>query len=212
MAEHLELPRPLCLLRTVGWSVMESLGLPIAAYVLGAWLAGRTAGLLAGLVAIWLTAIVRKLVTGSVPGLLILSAVVLTIQTVAAIATGNLWIFLLHFPMGNLCLCVLFAVTARGPNPLCAKLAAEVISLRQPARLVPGLHRFFQHATLVWAGIFALLAATLGVLLATESVRTFLELSTVATVVLLGAGAGGCALWFRFVLRRLGLGLRFAAA
>ncbi len=212
MAEHLELPRPLRLLRTVGWNIAESLGLPIAAYLAGAWLAGRNAGLVAGVAAIWLTAIARKLVTGSVPGLLIISAVVLTIQTAAAIATGNLWIFLLHFPVGNLILGVLFAVTARGPNPLCAKLAAEVIALRQPGRHLPGLHRFFQHATLVWAGIFALLAATLGALLMTQSVASFLELSTVATVALLAAGVGGSVVWFRFVLRRLGLGLRFAPA
>src|ERR1700749_3921982 len=161
MAEHLELPRPLCLLRTVGWSVMESLGLPLIAYVVGAWLAGRNVGLLARL-----TAIVRKVVTGSVPGLLVISAVVLTIQTVAAVATGDLWIFLLHFPMGNLALCVLFALGARGPNALCAKLAAEVIALRHPGHL-PGLHRFFQRVTLVWAAIFLLLGATLGALLAT---------------------------------------------
>jgi uncharacterized membrane protein len=136
---------------------------------------------------------------------------VLTIQTVAAIATGDLWIFLLHFPMGNLALCVLFALGARGPNPLCAKLAAEVISLRHPGHL-PGLNRFFQRVTLVWAGIFLLLGATLGALLATQSVPRFLELSTVATVALLAAGAVGCALWFRIVLRRLGIGLRFVPA
>lgn len=149
MADHLELPRPLCLLRTVGWSVLESLGLPLAAYLVGAWLAGRNVGLVASVAVIWLTAIGRKVVSGSVPGLLVISAMVLTIQTVAAIATGDLWIFLLHFPMGNLALCVLFALGARGPNPLCAKLAAEVISLRHPGHL-PGLNRFFQRVTLVW--------------------------------------------------------------
>jgi uncharacterized membrane protein len=190
---------------------MESLGLPLIAYVVGAWLAGRNVGLLASVAAIWLTAIFRKVVTGSVPGLLVISAVVLTIQTVAAVATGDLWIFLLHFPMGNLALCVLFALGARGPNPLCAKLAAEVIALRHPGHL-PGLNRFFQRVTLVWAAIFLLLGATLGALLATQSVPRFLELSTVATVALLAAGAVGCMLWFRIVLRRLGLGLRFAPA
>jgi hypothetical protein len=31
MAEHLELPRPLRLLRTVAWSLSESMGIPLAA-------------------------------------------------------------------------------------------------------------------------------------------------------------------------------------
>ena len=62
-----------------------------------------------------------------------ISAVVLTLQTAVLLATGELWIFLLQIPLGNLCLCVLFARTARGPDPLVARLAAEMVALRQPA-------------------------------------------------------------------------------
>jgi hypothetical protein len=212
MAEHLELPRPLRLLRVTGWSLTESLGLPVAAFALAAWLGGRNAGLLAGLGAVWITIVVRKLASGSVPGLLAISAIVLSIQTAVVLATGNLWIFLVHFPLANLCLCILFARTARGPKPLCAQLAAEMIALRQPTSHYPGLHRFFQGATWLWAGVFLLLAACLAALLATEPTATFLLLCTVATITLIGAGIGASVLWFRSVLRRLGLRLRFAPA
>jgi hypothetical protein len=114
---HLELPRPLRLLRTITWSLTESAGLPAAAWALAAWLAGRDAGLIAGLAATWATVAVRKAATRSVPGLMTISAVVLTLQTAVLLATGELWIFLLQIPLGNLCLCVLFARTARGPGP-----------------------------------------------------------------------------------------------
>jgi hypothetical protein len=50
--EDLELPRPLRLALTAGWSVTESVGLPVAAYVAAAWLGGRNAGLVADL-AVW---------------------------------------------------------------------------------------------------------------------------------------------------------------
>jgi hypothetical protein len=60
----------------------------------------------------------------------------------ALLATGEL--FLLQFPLANLCMCVLFAWTASGPNPLVARLAAEVVALRQPGTPHPGLHRLFQ--------------------------------------------------------------------
>jgi hypothetical protein len=143
MAQDLEVPRPLRLLVTAGWSLAESAGLPGAAYVVAAWLGGRDAGLAAGLAAVWLTAVIRKAATGSVPALLTLSALVLTVQTAVALATGELWLFLLQFPFANLCLCVVFARTARGPNPLVARLAADVVALRQPATHHPGLHRFF---------------------------------------------------------------------
>lgn len=211
MPEHLELPRPLRLVRTSVWSLTESAGLPVAAYALAAWLAGRDAGLVAGLAATWLTAVIRKVATGSVPSLLTISAIVLTLQTAVVLATGQLWVYLLQFPVANLCMCILFARTARGPNPLIAKLAAEVVALRQPATHYPGLHRFFQGATWFWAGIFFLLTVALAVLMWTEPTRTFLMLSTVVTVGLVVAGTAASTLWFLSVLRRLGLSLRFAA-
>jgi uncharacterized membrane protein len=210
--DHLEVPRPLRLFLTAGWNVSESVGLPVAAYVVAAWLDGRNAGLVAGLVAIWLTAVIRKAVTGSVPSLLTISAVVLTVQTAVVLATGELWLYLLQFPLANLAMCVVFARTASGPNPLVARLAAEVVALRQPATHHPGLHRFFQGATWLWAGIFLVLTASLAVLMFTEPARVFLMLSTAATIALVIAGTGASTLWFLSVLRRLGLRLRFAPA
>ena len=205
------MPRPAQLLRTTGWSLTESVGLPVLALVLGDWLWGRNAGLLAGVAVVWITAAVRKVRSGSVPSLVVISAILLTLQTAVAIGTGQLWIFLLHFPAGNLALGILFARTASGPKPLVARLAAEVVALRQPANPHPGLHRFFQGATWFWAAIFVLLAAFLGVLLATQPTASFLVLSTVATVVAIAVGAGVSALWLRVVLRKHGLGFRFAA-
>ncbi len=209
MPEHLELPRPVRLVRTTAWSLTESAGLPFGAMAIGAWLGGRNAGLLAGLAVIWVIGAVRKLVTGTVPSLLMISAIVLTIQAALVIATGALWIFLLQFPLANLCMGLLFARTARGANPLCARLAAEVIALRQPASDHPGLHRFFQGATWLWAGIFLVLAGALGVLMVTEPTATFLMLSTVATVALTGAGIGASVLWFVSMMRKQGLRVQF---
>jgi hypothetical protein len=182
MAEHLELPRPLRLVRTAAWSLSESAGLPIGAIAIAAWLGGRDIGILTGLGVTCVIAAIRKLRTGTIPGLLAISVMLLTVQTIVVLATGSLWIFLLHFPVANLCLCALFARSASGPNPLCARLAAEMIALRQPATHQPGLHRFFQRATVLWAVIFLLLAASLAVLLATEPTATFILLSSLATI------------------------------
>ena len=212
MPDHIEFPRPLPLLGTISWSLMESAGLPLGALALGAWLYGRDAGLLAGLIATWLVALIRKMATGSVPSLLTITAVVLTLQTAMVLATGQLWIYLLQFPAANLVMSFLFARTARGPHPLVARLAAEVVALRQPARHNPGLHRFFQGATWLWAGIFLLLTAGLAVLMVTEPLKAFMIASTVATVALTVAGIAVSVLWFWSVLRRCGLRVRFAAS
>jgi hypothetical protein len=212
VAECVELPARMHLLRTIGWNATEAFGLPVAAYAVAASLDGRDAGLWAMLGAIWVTAGLRKLFTGNVPSLLMISLVVLTIQTVAAIATGNLWIFLLHFPIANLALCILFARTARGNSPIAARLAAEVVGLRCPAVHQPCLHSFFQRVTLLWAGIFLLLAACLGALLGTVPISTYVPVWAGTTVVLIAAGVGASVLWLRSVLRRLRIGFRFAPA
>lgn len=205
----MELPRPWLLLRTTAWSLTESAGLPIAALAVGAWLGGRDVGLLAGLGATWLIAVIRKIATGSIPSLLIILAIEFTVQTVIVIATGQLWIFLLHFPLANFCLFILFARSTRGPNPLLAKLAAEVVGLRQPTTHYHALLNFFQLGTWLWAGIFLLLAGIMSALLVTEPTAGFLLGSLVATVALILAGAGGSVLWLRQVLHKCGVSVRF---
>jgi len=209
---HLELPRPLALLRTVLWNLTESAGLPLGAAAVAAWLAGRNAGLIAGLAATWLTVVIRKVATRHVPSLLAITALVLTVQTAIVLATGQLWLYLLQFPLAHFVMSVLFARTARGDSPLVARLAAEVVALRQPASRHPGLHRFFQGATWLWSGIFFLLTVALAVMMFTEPVSMFIMLSTVATAALVVAGTGVSALWFRSVLRDHGLRLRFGPA
>jgi hypothetical protein len=206
----LELPRPAALLRAAGWNIAESFGLPTGGYAIAALVAGRDAGLWTMLGAIWLTAIVRKLATGSVPGLVMISLIVLTVQTLAAIITGNLWIFLLHFPLANLGLCLLFARTARGHSPIAARLAAEVIGLRCPPVHQQRLHRFFQNVTVLWGGVFLLLAVGLGVLLATVPLTTYVPVWAVTTITLITLGIAVSVLWLRSVTRTLGIGFRFA--
>jgi hypothetical protein len=209
MAEHLELPRPWRLMLTAGWNLAESLGIPVAGYFIGAQLGGRDAGMLAAAGVVWLTVLGRKVVTRSVPGLLMISALVLTLQAAVVIATGSVLFFLLQFPLANLGLCVLFARTAPTRKPLVAQLAAEVVALRHPLHH-QGLHRFFQGATWLWAGIFAASTAGLAVAMALEPVKAFMLLTTAVTIGGIVAGTGASAFWFFRVLRRSGLRVRFA--
>lgn len=210
--EDLRLPRPWRLALTAGWNLAESLGLPAAGYVVGTALGGQAAGMAAGTGVVWLTVAVRKLATRSVPGLLTISALVLTLQTALVITTGSTLVFLLQFPLANVALCVLFARTARTGEPLVAQLAAEVVGLRQPSSRHPGLDRFFQQATWLWAAIFAASAAGLAAALAVEPVNVVLLLVAAVTAGGAAAGAFLCLLWFVRVLRRCGLHVRFAQA
>jgi hypothetical protein len=208
--EHLELPHPLRLLRSTAWSMAESVGLPFGTYVAVTDLVSPDAGLLAGTAVVWLLIVARKIISGSVTSLLMISAVILTIQTAVAISTGSMWMFLLQFPIANLAMCVVFARTAPTRKPLVAQLAADVVSFK-PGVHHAGLHRFFQGATWFWAGLFLLLTLGMAVMMVTEPFRLFMLLSTLVTIGLTLFGAGVCVLWFLAVIRRLGLRLAFTA-
>lgn len=211
MPECLELPRPWQVIRTAGWSLIEAVGLPVGAWLGVAALAGSMAGVLAGLGAAWLVVGLHKVVRGKVPGLLMISALMLCIQAVLVLLTGQVWIYLLQLPVAKLLLSVLFARSAGTPEPLVSRLATEVASLRHDRVTSPGLQRFFQGNTWLWAGVFAVLAATFAVLIATEPVQTFLVMSTIATVAAVGTGIAVSLLWFRAVLKRHSLRFRVAA-
>ena len=197
---------------TAGWNLAESLGLPVAGYLVGAKLGGEDAAMVASTAVVWLTVAVRKAATRSVPGLLTISALVLTLQTAVVIATGSTLVFLLQFPLANLALCLLFARTAPTRKPLVAQLATEVTALRQPSSPHPGLHRYFQGATWLWAGVFAVSAVGLAVLMTIESAKVFLLLTTAITIGGVVAGTLLSALWFVQMLHRSGLRFRFTQA
>ena len=209
---HLELPRPRRLLRAAVWNVAESVGLPFGVYVVVTDAVSPDAGLLAGTAVVWLLIAIRKIASGSVSSLLMISALVLTTQTAIALSTGYMWMFQLQFPLANLAMCVVFARTAPTRKPLVAQLAADVVELKQPETHHPGLHRFFQGATWFWAGLFGLLTLGMAVMMVTEPLRLFLLLSSAVTIGLTLVGAAVCIVWFLAVVRRLGLRLRFSGA
>jgi hypothetical protein len=208
----LQLPAPARLALTAGWNLAESLGLPVVAYLAGERLGGQGAGMAAATAVTWLTAAARKMLTGCVPGLLLISALVLTLQTILVLATGSVLLFLLQFPLANLALCLLFARTAPTGKPLVAQLAAEVVALRQSSEGHPGLDRFFRGTTWLWAGIFAASTIGLAVLLVVEPATVFLLLSTVVTVAGVAVGTIASILLFIRMMRRSGLRVRFGQA
>jgi hypothetical protein len=208
----LELPRPVRLALTAGWNLAESLGLPLAAHFAGERFGGQNAGMVAATAVIWLAALVRKAVAGRVPGLLIISGLVFTLQTALVLATGSVLFFLLQFPVANLALCILFAWTAPTGRPLVAQLAREVVALSQKSADHPGLLRFFRGVTWLWAGIFAASTVGLGVALVLEPAATFLLLSTLVTAGGTAAGILLSVVWFIRMARRSGLRVRFAAS
>jgi hypothetical protein len=166
--------------------------------------ADTIAGTATGLAATWLAVVVRKLATGQVPGPLMISAAMLCPQAALVFAAGQAWIYLLRFPLAKFVLSVLFARSAPTGQPLIARLAAEMTSLRQNCQENSGPHRYFKGVTWLWASISGPLAVIFAVLVATVPIASFLLISCLAVI---GTGAAVFALWFFAVLRHLRLRL-----
>ena len=87
-----------------------------------------------------------------------------------------------------------------------------MIGLRCPAVHRLPMNRFFQRVTLLWAGVFLLLAVSLGALLAAVPFATYVPVWAVTTIAGIAAGIAASTVWLRSVTRRLGIGFRFTAA
>ncbi|HEY3685722.1 MAG TPA: hypothetical protein VGL93_22010 [Streptosporangiaceae bacterium] len=212
MLQHIELPRPWRLLRTAAVSFGESFGVPVGAFLIVDAVAGQRPGLIAGLAATWLVALARKVMTGAVPGLVVMSVVLLSLQTMLAFMTGQTWIYLLQIPLAKFLLSLVFARTAATRNPLVGRLAGEVVALPHVWITHADLHRFFRGATWLWSVIFLVLSIMLAAMVVTQPLETAVLVSTLGSIALAGLGAGICVVWFRRVIHRLGLTLRFTAA
>jgi hypothetical protein len=208
--QHINLPRPWRVARTLIISLAESFGIPLAVFAGVDVLAGDHAALLAGLGCAWLAMAVRRLLGGPIPGLLIISTLLLSLQTVVAFTTGDTWVYLLQPAIAKLLLSGLFVRSTRSRRPLIGQLAKEVCALPETLTGHADLTELFRRLTLLWAGIFAVLAFGMGVMAVTQSVAAFLLTSTSSTVGLILLGAGFSLVWFRRRTRGLGLRMRFS--
>lgn len=190
----------------------ESFGVPVGAFFIVDALAGRHTGLIAGLAATWFVALARKVITGAVPGLVLISVVLLSLQTGLAFMTGQTWIYLLQIPLAKFLLCVVFARTAPTTSPIVGRLAGEVVSLPHVWITHADLHKFFRAATWLWSVIFLVLSLSLTAMVVTQPLETAMLASTCGSIFLAVIGAGICTIWFRRIIRRLGLSLTFTAA
>jgi hypothetical protein len=74
------------------------------------------------------------------------------------------------------------------------------------------MDRFFRHATMLWAGVFLLLAAGLGAALVTVPETIYVPVWAGATIATIAAGIGASVLLLRSVIRRLDIGFRFTSS
>jgi intracellular septation protein A len=103
----------------------------------------------------------RGLTGRQTSGMLLLTAGVLTVRTVIALAAHSTFLYFLQPVLTDLILGTTFLVSALTARPLVARLAGDFYPLTDEQQARPGIRRLFRRLTLLWA--LALLAKAAGV-------------------------------------------------
>jgi len=145
-----------------------------------------------------------------VPGLVLLSAVMLTAKTIAALLSGSLMVYFIPPTITTGLVGLAFLISVPLGTPLAGRLAEDFCPFDDETRSHPVLHHFFVRLSLVWAVTSLVDAGITLWLLMTQSTTTFVVaksfLGPATTMVTLAIGA----VLFRVMLTRTGTPLQFS--
>ncbi|RJQ86255.1 VC0807 family protein [Amycolatopsis panacis] len=191
-----------------GRHLLESTLVPAGLFYLLLTLVSFDSGVIAALC--WsVTVLTTRLVLRKpVPTVLLLTTGLLVARTVLGLATGSTFLYFLQPTLQNFVVACLFLVSAPFNKPLLARLAGEFCSLPDTLSGHPGMRRFFQRLSLLWALVFAVNGGVTLLLLAKATVGDFLMVSTAGSYSLVGLTILGSLWWFRRSLRSAGIVLR----
>lgn len=175
------------------------------------WLGATVA--LGGALAWSLGAVARRCLRRErVSGILVLTTLALIAKTVAAIATGSLFIYFLQPTVATCLFGLSFFLSVMLGKPLVERLAMDVVPFEEPARSHPALRRFFRHVTLWW-GFTSMINFTITLwLLLSHSPTTFVLVKSFLGPATTALTMTVAFFWFRSQMARHGTRVVFAPA
>ncbi len=114
---------------------------------------------------------VRALAGRRPSGMLLLTAGVLTIRTMVALAAHSTFIYFLQPVLTDLLIGTTFLVSALTARPVVARLAGDFYPLTDELHARPGIQRLFRRLTLLWALALLAKATVVFALLQTQPLR-----------------------------------------
>ena len=208
----IHLPSIGSLLRHAGRPLLESTLIPLGLF----WVLFTHIGFDAGLIAAlsWSgLAIGRRLVLRRpVPAIVVISTLLLLARTLVGLFTGSAFLYFLQPTVQNFVFAAALLVTLGLDRPLLAKLADDFCAF--PASLTghPHMKRFFKRVSLLWATVFIVNGVTTLVVLATQTVGSYLMVSTAGSYSVVALGIVASLVWFHRSLAGQGIHLRMGAS
>jgi intracellular septation protein A len=151
-------------------------------------------------------AIARRFLTGrSIPPVLVLSTVALTVRTAIALASGSTFIYFFQPILGTLAMAGVFLGSIAMGQPLIAKLAGDFWPLTPDVAAHPAVVRLFRGLTVLWAGVYAATAVVTFTLLLTMPTEHFVPAKMLTGYVITLTGIVVTIAWSIATARREGL-------
>jgi hypothetical protein len=191
--------------------LVEATFVPLIVFYVALWAVGVWGALAAALV--WsYGALLRRVLTGKrIPGILAIGAMLLTVRTVIAVASGSVFVYFLQPTLGTVAVAGAFLLSVPAGRPLAERLAADFLPIAPDLLARPYMRRFFARISLLWAMVNLINAAVTIWLLVSQPIETYV---VAKTFVSLGATITAIALstlWFIHSMRGHGVKVRFGA-
>lgn len=181
-------------------SLIEGTLAPVAIFYGALWVVGMWGALIAALVWSYGAVARRILRREPVPGLVLVSALTITVRTAIAMATGSVFVYFLQPTLGTAALGLAFLGSMSMKRPLLQKLASDFLPVSPEFFTQPFVRRFFMRISLLWAMVMLSNAAVTTWMLVTLPVSTFVVTKTVASLLMIGTAIVFSVAWFRRII------------
>ncbi|MBV9410817.1 MAG: hypothetical protein JO148_04425 [Acidimicrobiia bacterium] len=201
MPARVEIPRLRNIARHALPHLIEATLIPLVLFYAFLWTAGVWGALVAALV--WsYAAVIRRAVIGQrIPGILVLGTLGITARTIAAFASGSVFIYFLQPSLTTVVVAGAFLLSVPAGRPLAERLAHDFVPLDPEILGLPSVQRVFIRITLLWAFVNLVNAVVSIALLMSQDVGTFVAAKTLGGFLLVGIAIATSTFWFKQALR-----------
>ncbi len=178
-------------------AIVEGTVMPLAIFYGALWAVGMWGALIAALSWSYLAILRRVVRREPIPGLVLLSALALTVRTALAMATGSVFFYFLQPSLGTALLGFAFLVSMSTGQPLVQRLARDFLPVTPDFFTNPFVRRFFMRISLLWATVMLANAGVTIWMLFELPVSVFVVSKTAASIAMTGAAIIYSVFWFR---------------
>lgn len=208
LPDIIRLPRIGALARHATPHVIEGVLLPVLVFYAALAASNIWGAIIAALVWSYLGLARRALGGRRVSGLLLLTALTLSVRFAVAVVSGSTFSYFLQPVIGQVAVAGVFLLSLRGRQPILLRLAGDIVPL-ETLENRPCVASYFRQITFFWAAVLVLHAAVAAWLLLSLRVEAYVAVKTVLDGAIKVGAIAVSIWWFRRALGNRGISIAY---